>query len=130
MLIKDLIPVPKTVKFGKKEAKVAGLALEDVVLVLEKHKDALSASFAGDKPDFLKLAKTSPDLVAEVICLSLGSVGQEADAKKLPMHMQVEILIAIWEETVPDLKKITELLSGVMGQLKESGKPEPQALTK
>lgn len=127
----DVIPVGRKVPNGSGvDIVVKGLSLSQITVLVRDHKDSLLAFVkgAGDGSakdlDFESIVSSAPEMVAVAICMATDSEGQEEKAKKIPIWLQIDLVVAIWEESVPDLKKLVGLLSGVTTKLKESSKPE------
>ena len=114
---KDLLPMPVLVNMESGSFEVHGLNLADVSKLMSLHFDTIASFINGDAIDFKSLAIQSPDVVAEIIAMASDAKVQEYDIKRLPFLSQVEALKTIWDLTVPDVKKLTELLS-VVGTLK------------
>lgn len=117
--IKDLLPAGREVPVGTGKAELRGLTLDHITRLLDKHGDALSSLFESEGKDFTSVVANAPGLVADALAMALGAEGQEDDIRKLPGSNQVELLLALWEETIPDVKKLKELLSGAMAALPE-----------
>ena len=118
--LRDLLPPKRMVNVGGGELGVDGINLEQMVYLFGKYKDQLQGFFAASSPDFAGIAQASPTFVTEVICMASDSVGQEEDAAKFTISVQIELLLAIWELSVPDLKKLVESLSTVAAQVRGS----------
>lgn len=108
-----LIPPPVKVFVGQKSFEVSGLTMEHISKLLRDNFDLITTFMEGDTIDFKAMAISAPELVAMIIAMASDAEGQEQSIKKLPFVSQVEALKSIWELTVPDVKKLKELLSGV-----------------
>lgn len=118
--IRDLLPPPRTIDVGYgKMLEVRGLRLDETIKLMEKHHDSLSVFFGGEQLDFTLLIAKSPDMVAEIIGITADAVGQEEDIKLLPLGAQVEAITAVWEMSVPSVKKLSESLRRVSSGLAE-----------
>lgn len=107
----DVMPVPRKVSTGNGDLVVKGLDLQSIAILISEHGTLLGELLSNESVDFSKIVVTAPDLVATIICMATNTEGEEAIAKSFPVWLQIEALTAIWEETVPDLKKLTSLLS-------------------
>lgn len=116
--IADLLPSPRKVPTGNGDLEVRGLSLEQTSNLLTEYSTELMQFFGGENVDFKGLVIASPGIVAEVICLASDAVGQEDDARRFPVHVQIAAMTAIWEETIPDIKKLSELLSTALAKVK------------
>lgn len=126
----DLLAPPSVMKLPKGELKIKGLSLHEIVDVISRHKHDYT-QFFDDKNnlDGMKIATTAPDLLVEV--LSLGTGVDADDLKRVPLGYQVEILDAVWKETVPDIKKVADLALGVVEALRSARGPKtPLRLSK
>lgn len=124
--IEDLIPLPTRVPVGAKHIEVRGLTLEEIVALLRKYKDEVLSFLNSGDGEFDKLTLNAPALVAEVIAYAADTPDQVDAAKRLPFAAQVEIITAIWELSVPDLKKLGESLAKAGAAL---GRSRPAAMS-
>lgn len=125
----DLLPPKKPVPLPWGGAlEVGGLDLDQVALLMSENGDNLLEAFVGEVVDYKALVKSSPKLVAQIICMASGTEGQEDVARKFPLQTQVEMLTAIWKETVPDVKKLVDLLSTAAARLNEGKTAATSAL--
>jgi precorrin-6B methylase 2 len=116
--IADLLPLPVGIKVGSGELKIRGITLKEMLGLLARHKDVIVTFVGGGEQDLEKLLVTAPDMVAEVIAMAADAQGQEADVARLPAAAQLDALTAVWELSVPDLKKLKESLSRVTAALR------------
>lgn len=128
VLIADLLPQAVTVEVGRGTVEVSGLTLDDIVPLFAKHKDELGQFFSDtDDFDAAGLLMAAPAMAAEIVALGIGAVGQEDDIRKMPAAAQIECLIAIWNQSVPDVKKLRESLLTVAASVSLS--PENLSLS-
>lgn len=119
--ISDLVPVPAKVNTGAGVLEVHGLSTGDITRLLMVYKKEflglISSAGGNGGPDYAGVMLTAPDMVADIIAMASDAVGQEEDVKRLPGPVQLAALLEIWRLSVPDVKKLKESLSMVMGQL-------------
>ena len=115
VIIKDLLPPPRIVDVGGTQLAIRGLRLDETIALLtkEQYKSSLATFFSGETLNFTLLVAQAPDMVAEVIGMAADAVGQEEDIKLLPVGTQVEAVTAVWELSVPSVKKLSESLQRV-----------------
>lgn len=119
----DLLAPPGEVKLARGSLPVRGLSLQEIVGVLSKHKHDYESFFDGETLNALKVASTAPLLLAEVLSMSTGVPID--DFNRVPVGVQVEILEAVWKQTVPDIKKVADLALGVIEALRTARGPKP-----
>lgn len=128
--ISDLLPKPINVPVGGDQfLTVKSLDLKAITKVIQAHREPilqLIATAQGGKPDFAVALEMAPDMVATIIAHASGTEGQEEDIKQLPGTVQLMAMAEIWKVSVPDVKKLLDSLSGVMGQA--SSKPVRPAI--
>jgi len=136
---------PEVRMFGKDKGQfsVSGLSLEHFSLLLTTHLtdlekifDLIISGMSGQEIDMdsaktvaIKFCAECPELVAHVIALAADGVDHKSGrvqmdslvaAAKLPLALQIDILVAIGELTfseVGGVKKCLELLTGMLGSL-------------
>lgn len=120
--IADLLPQPEKVEVSPgKFLEVHHLSLEEIVKLFWVYQNTFLAIYAegtNAKPNYEPIMLAAPDMVADIIAIGAGAVGQEEDIKRLPGTVQLIALRKIWAMSVPDPKKLQESLSGVMGELR------------
>jgi hypothetical protein len=117
--IKDLVPATRVVNLGRGDAPVYSLDVAQVANLLINHGEELNAFFTeGAKPDFAALLAVMPSVAMQLIAMGLRAEGQEEDVKSIPLASQVEVLINVWELSVPDLGKLKARLSELVGNVK------------
>lgn len=124
MSIKDLLPPPAEINLGRGSLSLKGLSLEDVVVLINKHKEAFGMFFVSEgNPDMTAIISSAPDMVAEILARSAGMVGQEDEMKLIPASLQLVALTAVWEASVPDplaVRKAIEKLQVEVSKLKKA----------
>lgn len=117
----DLLPAPAEIALPNgKTFPVRGLTLEQVSYLMATNFEVLTTFMVGDTINFKAFALKSPELAAHAIALGADAIGQEDNIRKLPFQVQLDALMQIWSLTVPDVKKLKELLSGATTALNES----------
>lgn len=118
--ISDLLEPPVAVKVGKGTVFIRALMLSEIVqLLMSRQEEFLSIYAEGSsvKPNYAKFLLATPDMVADILSLSMDAAGQQADIKKLPGSVQLTALAETWRLSVPDPKALKESLSMVMVEL-------------
>ena len=118
MSLRDLVDRRSEIKAGDTSFTVRGLSLEDVVLLLDNHKDALIAIFnTPDGTDFEELIHQFPLFIAAAIAYAADEHGIEEDVRKLPVGIQLRAIEEVWELSSLDVETVgklaTNLLNGV-----------------
>lgn len=126
VVIADLLPEPVKIEVGRGTVAAHGLTLDTVVPLIMNHKDEVMPFFAGEEPDLNGLILSAPTLAASIIAEGIDAVGQEDDIRKMPAAIQLECLLAIWNQSVPDVKKLRESLLTVVASISL----DPAAATK
>lgn len=108
-----LLPAPKTIDLGRGAVAVYGLNITHIGQLLRENSDELMKFLAGGEPDIVALVTILPDVAVKLIAMGLDCVGQEETIKKIPLATQIDILIDIWELSVPDVKKLKARLGGL-----------------
>lgn len=131
-LLSDLLPVPELINLGRGTLAVRGLSLQELIALASRHKQDYAAFFNGEDIDMATLAVHAPQLIAEAIGLATDKKYTVDELSNLPVGVQVEMVSAIWKLTVPDLKKLGDLFTGVIAGLKLAQPPaaEPQKVFK
>ena len=126
-----LLPVPRTINLGRGDVEIRGLNITHVGRLLEENSDELMKFLAGGEPDIAALVTVLPHVAVKLIAMGLDCEGQEEVIKKIPLATQIDILIDIWELSVPDAKKLKARLGGLSDALKnlaakaDQGSPDP-----
>jgi hypothetical protein len=129
VVIADLLPEPVKIEVGRGTLTAHGLPLEEIVPLIMNHKDELLPFFSGDKPDLQGLITEAPKIAAELIAVGVNAVGQEDDIRRMPAATQIECLLAIWSQSVPDIKKLRESLLTVVASISLDPKEATKNLT-
>jgi hypothetical protein len=120
VVIKDLIPAKRELPFGTGVLSVRGLRLDEVVELLSEHRDTIAPFFTGEQVEFGALLAASPKIVAKVIAMASDTVGQEEDIQNIPPPDQIDVLLAIWEISVPNVSKLAEAVLRLTRDMKAS----------
>lgn len=134
-----LLPPPRVSELGNGSAPVYGLTLVQLSALLEQHSAEVSKFLETTTPDVASLARVLPELAVKIIAMGLRSEGQEDVIRnQMPLATQLEVLMDIWEASVPDSKKLVARLSGLLAAAKSlavnpslspSESPSPPELT-
>lgn len=140
MALSDFTPETIEIKSKRVSFEVRGLSMIDLSSLLRVHYDDLENLFRlyeeeGDKPEFsnvamaryaTKLISDAPGLVSHIIALAADEPQMVDQAKRLPMMVQLDALKAIGKltfEEVGGVKKLVEMLRGLVKEVAPSGKP-------
>lgn len=102
----DLAPVARTVQVDGQAVNVYGVSAEGIAYLLQRYPDLLGL-FAGDVTlDSALASKIGPQAIASLIAVGCGYAGEqmtkaEARAAKLGVEVQLNILEAVMDQTVP-----------------------------
>lgn len=121
--ILDLIPEPTPVPTGRGNLMVRGLTLEETVALLRNHAEVIASFFGEGEPDFDAMLYQAPGLVATIIAWAADARDQETAVARLPISVQLAALSAIWKASVPDLKKLSELVAEIASGRLQSPSP-------
>lgn len=98
--------------------EVRGLSLEDVVLLLENHKDALVMIFASeDGTDFEELLKKFPEFISAAIAYAADEHELEAEVHKLPIGIQLRAIEEVWNLSSLDIETVGKLATNLLTSL-------------
>lgn len=110
--IRDILPQPHKVTVGDGQTiDTRGISLKQTIALLERYKAPLTAFFASPNLDFGLLAVSTPEMVVEIIALGTGTEGQEDDIRLMPLVDQVSVLTEVWEQSVPNIRKLLASLA-------------------
>jgi hypothetical protein len=133
--VSQLLPPPARVPLGDKFLEVRGLALPEVVELISNYRSdfvRLLILAREGLPNFTEVVDVAPKMVQDILCYATNSKGDpdEEDAvAQLSAGVQLIALSEIWKLTVTDQKKIRDLLSGAMAELRKlnasAAGPEP-----
>lgn len=135
--IEDLLPPQIKVEVSEgKFLELQPLSLEEMCELLVNNQELFLTLYAqvstneSVEKKIGLLLLSAPEFVAKIIAMAAKAVGQEKAIRRLPPTVQLIALHELWKASVPDPKKAGELLSEVMGQLRQlsqKGKPVPVA---
>lgn len=128
VLIKDLLPKPVSVEIGEAKVDVKGLGIRSVAHLLEKYQDVFLEFFSGENLSADALITLAPEMSLDIIAMAIGAEGQEDDIADLPLESQIEILMATWKLSVPNPKKLQELLGAAMTALNKTAAADPESV--
>ena len=130
--ISQLMPPPRRVELGDGSFEVRGLTLQEIVNVLVVYQGAFlpflsptqqptdekkvnGSDPASEPANFSLLIATSPLMVRDIICLAAGIDDDEEikAVERLTAEVQLLALKEIWELTVPNPKKLHDLVLAV-----------------
>ncbi len=110
---------------GDQNFQVRGLSLEDVVLLLENHTEALKAVFAAQAgTDFEMLLKEFPAFVAAAIAYAADEHELEEQVRKLPVGVQLRAIQEVWDLSSLDVETLGKLAGSILqsiGKLNQTG---------
>jgi hypothetical protein len=103
---------------GDTSFDVRGLSLEDLVLLLENHSEALARIFAGTGgTDFEELLKEFPQFVAALIAYAADEPELENQVRKLPVGVQLRALEEVWELSSLDVETVGKLAVNLLNSI-------------
>jgi len=117
VVIADLLPEAVLVEVGKGSIEVRGIPLDQLVPLIARHGEGLSKFLVGDKFNAEAMALHAPEIVVDLLAAACDAKGQEADLRRLPAAVQIEILLTTWKLSVPDVKKLRSSLLGLIKSL-------------
>ena len=121
MSLRDLVDRKTTISDEKTgiEFEVRGLSLQDIVLLLENHKDALIRVFAADDDgtDFQQLIKEFPGFIAAAIAYAADEYELEASVSKLPVGLQLKAIQEVWELSSLDVETVGKLAENLLASI-------------
>lgn len=111
--LEDLLPEPKQVIIGRGALTIRGLEMQEMARLLAAYKGTLMGYLAGQKQDWMGLLVASPELVTDIIAMASGYEDEQDRAKlrRIPPQFQLDCLEAVYKLSVPDEKKLGELLT-------------------
>lgn len=121
--LRDIAPSHKSVTVNGTAVPVLGVSAEGVATLIDRFPE-FRALLTGRTGEFTadNLRKLVPDAIAAIIAAGTGSPGDadvEAVAATLPLHLQVEFMEAIVEQTMPNgvgpFVALFERLAGGLG---------------
>ena len=107
--------------------QVRGLSLEDIVLLLENHKEALTHIFGSETgADMTELIKSFPGFVAAAIAYAADEHELEETVRKLPVGIQLRAIQEVWELSSLDVASVGKLASGIINGLQKLNETDLQ----
>ena len=136
MSLRDLVDRKSVIKDEKSgvEFEVRGLSLEDLVLLLENHKDALVRIFGGttsggsQATDFESLVKEFPQFIAAAIAYAADEHDIEEMVVRLPVGIQIRAIQEIWELSSLDVETVGKLAQSLLEGVSRLNADNLQAL--
>jgi hypothetical protein len=121
MSLRDLVDRKTTISDEKTgiEFEVRGLSLQDIVLLLENHKDALVRVFAADDDgtDFQQLIQEFPGFIAAAIAYSADEYELEETVVKMPVGLQLKAIQEVWELSSLDVETVGKLAESLLASV-------------
>ena len=111
MALKDFVPPSKAIKAGDTEFSVRGLSMQDIVYLIDSHREEMELLFSG-RAHLPSLIHENQDFVGHAIAYAADEPDEIEQAKKLPLGIQVEAFLAIWEMSQIDTEELGNVLSG------------------
>jgi len=131
--LSDLLQVTEIVEVSPgKGIEVRALNLTEIVEIFWKHQDVFIPLFAEgqkEEPNFALIAAAAPQMVAEIIAMSMGDKTQAPHVEKLPVTVQLIALTKIWKLSVPDVKKLVEALGDLAGAVTQASAGQENLLS-
>lgn len=136
MSLQDYEVPTRTVPLGQKgqSVKLTGLSLEGIAILIREHQPDLEGIYEmfvqAEKlsdGDWLKMAASiasqAPGLVANIIAVSANEPESAPIVMKMPIPLQVDLLVAAGEMTFSEPGSVKKTLQMVMGLFKMTGSP-------
>ncbi len=115
MSLRDLVDRKTTIEHGDSGFEIRGLSLEDVVLLMENHKDALVSIFAAPTgTDFEELIKQFPSFISAAISYAAGEYEDTDLVRRLPVGVQLRAIQEVWELSSLDVETVGKLANSVV----------------
>ena len=113
---------------SEKVLTVRGLSTQDLTTTIRTHKDSLTKAFNlaegrldndQDITEFgLELMEQFPELVAQLIALAADKPDKAGEVIRLPVPIQLRLVVAIYELTIQDTGGLEDFLDQVFAVLK------------
>lgn len=125
----DIVNAKRIVETGSGPLEVVGLSVEDIITLLQRFPDAQKLlEFKSGKAE--EITKLGPDVLAAIVATATGSTNdreQEDAARRLPVGVLTEIVVAVVEATLPNgigpfAEKLLELTRAMEGPGLSHGK--------
>lgn len=120
MSLRDLVDRKSTIEDEKSGVSfdVRGLSLQDIVLLLENHRDALIRVFASDAgADFEELVKEFPGFIAAAIAYAADEYELEDSVRKMPVGLQLRAIQEVWELSSLDVETVGKLAENLLASV-------------
>jgi hypothetical protein len=138
--IADLLAKPETVEVAPGvPLDLHPLSLLQIVELMMNHQHAFVSLYAEaqkKEPNYTQFLLAAPDFIAQVIKMGTDAEDDLDVIKRLPGTVQLIAIQKIYKLSVPDAKKLQELLSEATAALRQLGKnasarieQQPQAAT-
>lgn len=128
--ISELLPKPALIDTGTGEFSVHALDLKEIVELITEYREGMAMLFDGGMAgkDLTPVVAKAPFMVRDIIAKAADvDDPEEVNAiEHLPGTVQLVALMEIWKLTVPQPKKMLQLLSMVREQL-EAQSPEQKS---
>ena len=119
--LSEVIPVTAIVEVAEGTAiELRPISLENIVELFWGFQDAFISLYAegnNENPNFAALVAAAPELVATAIAYSAGEKDSVNAVKMLPATVQLIALTEVWKLSVPDVKKLKEVLVDLSKQI-------------
>lgn len=116
MGLRSVLNVGRTIVVRGQEIKINGVTLSQLAQLVKDHSDTLNNLFREGATDFSAVYKDSPVFVASIIAYGTGTPQAELEEEvrfindNLSFVDQLQLVEAIWDETVPDGEALKKLL--------------------
>lgn len=132
MSLRDLVDRKTQVDGGGGVSfEVRGLSLEDLVVLLEDHKEALVTIFASPEgTDFEELLQRFPRFISAAIAFAADEPELVEQVNKLPIGIQLRAIEAVWELSSLDIEALGKLATSLTDGLGKLNSDEFSILTK
>ena len=119
MSLRDLVDRKSQVTGpGGTSFEVRGLSLEDMVMLLESHREALAMIFATPNgTDFEELLKRFPTFVAAAIAYAADEPDMVDQVRKLPVGVQLRAIEEVWELSSLDVETVGKLAVNMLNSV-------------
>lgn len=132
MALAEYTPERVEIKQGDRViCSVRGLGTDDVSVLVRAHLDALNELFAlsqrvdnqfGSTAFFMQVVTAAPQIAMDVIALAADEPGYPADARKLPMGLQIKILQEVVRLTFEDIGGPKAVVGLVLSMVQQNQK--------
>ncbi len=122
--VSDLFAISRVIKVSGKSIEIHPLSLEQIIKLLTIYREDIIMMFSDSvngELNMVTMVVTAPRLVADIISYGINAEDQVDDIMKLPGFTQVEILAEVWKISIPEPKKLLNLLSEAMAGMQGIG---------